>query len=349
MRPIVPVILSGGIGTRLWPLSTPAVPKQLAQLVGERSLLQATADRASRVRGTQDPVVVCGIAHRDAIAEQLADIGITPSRMIVEPIGRNTAPALAAAARLSDPESLLLVLPSDHLVTDQLAFARAVLAAAEVAADGHLVTFGVTPSRAETGYGYILEGEPLGDTPAHQIAAFVEKPDWATASKYVDHGGYSWNSGMFLFEGGRFLEELARHRPDILGAVDHTLAAGEAGDAPVVVLDRDRFAQVPAESIDYAVMEATKGGAMVPLEAGWSDVGSWTALWELGEKDDDGNVIAGPIHTIDTRSSYLRSDRTLAVIGLEDVIVVDTGDAVLVAHKDDAQRVKEIAERVNGD
>lgn len=344
MRPIVPVVLSGGIGTRLWPLSTPAVPKQLARLVGDRSLLQATADRASRVRGAVDPVIVCGVAHRAAIEQQLSDVGITPSRMVVEPVGRNTAPALAAAARLTDPEALLLVLPSDHLIADQLAFARAVLEAAELAEEGHLVTFGVTPDRAETGYGYILAGETIGDT-GRRIDAFVEKPDWATASRYVDHGGYVWNSGMFLFQGRRVLAELGRIRPDILAAVDRALAAGDT-DGTVVELDATRFAQVPAESIDYAVMETTEGGAMVPLDAGWSDVGSWTALWEIGEKDDAGNVIIGPVHTIDTGSSYLRSERTLAVIGLEDVIVVDTGDAVLVVHKDAAQRVKELADRL---
>lgn len=350
MHVLVPVILSGGVGTRLWPLSRRDKPKQLSRLTGERSLLQETALRASAVPGAGDPLIVCGQTHYQPIITQLDEIGQRPRTSILEPFGRNTAPAAAAAALSVDPDDLLLMLPSDHLITNVDAFVAATQIATEVAAAGSLVTFGITPDRPETGYGYIKQGDDLdGFAGAFQIDSFVEKPDRATAERYVASGVFSWNSGMFMFRAGTLLDELTKFNPAIVSQTGKALERGGEHDG-ATLLDEDAFGDCPSDSIDYAVMEHTDRGSMVPLDAGWSDIGSWAALWDVAAKDDAGNVTLGAVYTEDVTSSYIRTDdRLVAVIGLDDVIVVDTGDALLVANKAHAQKVKDMVSRLEAD
>lgn len=344
---MVPVILSGGAGTRLWPLSRRERPKQLIPLLGESSLLQRTARRAAAVDGAAAAVVVTGAAHHEVIGRQLADVGLAAARIVVEPVGRNTAPAAAAAALLADPGELLLVLPSDHLIRDVPAFTAAVARAARAAAQGYLVTFGVVPTRPETGFGYIERGADLGDG-ALEVRAFVEKPDRGIAESYLASGRHFWNSGMFLFRAGRYLEELELHAPDILEAVRG--AIGPEDGHGRVFLTAAEFGACRADSIDYAVMEPTGRAAMVPLDAGWHDVGSWEAVWELEDRDASGNAVSGSAYLEQVRRSLvLAGDRPVAVIGLDDVIVVDAGDAVLVCARDHAQAVREIVARLEAD
>lgn len=349
MPDLIPVILSGGAGTRLWPLSRRQVPKQLAALFDERSLLQGTAARAAAIPGAAEPVIVCGVEHVDAIRAQLAAIDITPRAVIAEPVGRNTAPAVAAAAHTVSAADTLIVLPADHLIRDTAAFVAAASAAVEVAGAGRLVTFGVTPHRPETGYGYLRHGDPIeGHAAARALAGFTEKPDPATAERYVTEG-LAWNSGMFVFRADRYLDELADMRPDIERAVAEVVAQSrQEGD--LIALDPERFAETPAESIDYAVMEHTTNGAVVPLDAGWTDIGSWHALWEISDRDADDNVVEGVSYTLDVSGSYVRAGgRPVVVIGLDDVVVVDTGDAVLVAARDRSQDVKEMVAEMDRD
>ena len=344
--PIVPVILSGGAGTRLWPLSRELYPKQLLPLAGPHTMIQETALRAAG-GAFGPPVVVCNEEHRFIIAEQLRAVGVVPRAILLEPAGRNTAPAAAAAARLLDAHETMMLLPSDHVVRDKAAFAAAVATAAKAVGADRLVTFGIDPEAPETGYGYIRRGAALpGIDGAFAVDRFVEKPDLATAQAYLAEGGWAWNSGMFLFRAGDFLAELAGFEPAIAAAAEAALAKA-ARDLDFVRLDRDAFAAAPSKSIDYAVMERTKRSAVVPARLGWSDVGAWNALWEIGTRDADGNVVEGDVIAADTTNSYLRSeDRLLATVGVDNLVVVATRDVVMVAAKDRAQEVKKIVDRL---
>lgn len=338
---MIPVILSGGSGTRLWPLSREAYPKQFLPLVDDDSMLQATWRRVAPLASAA-PLVVANEEHRFMVAEQLRQVGCTPAAILLEPVGRNTAPAIAVAAlqataRGDDP--LLLVLPSDHVITDADAFRQAVQMAATAAGEGKLVTFGIVPSGPETGYGYIRAASGQG---VRAVAQFVEKPDAATATDYVASGDYFWNSGMFLFRASVYLAELERHQPAMLAACRAALDAATR-DADFVRLDKTAFTACPSDSIDYAVMEKTTDAAVLPISVGWNDVGSWSALWDVAEQDGDGNAHHGDVLAQDCRNTLAwGSGRLLALLGLEDVVVVDTADAVLVAHKDRVQDVKGI-------
>jgi mannose-1-phosphate guanylyltransferase/mannose-6-phosphate isomerase len=340
---IVPVILSGGAGTRLWPISRVGNPKQLAVLTGTETLIQSTARRLEGLPDLADPIVVCNELHVEPIRRQLRDIGVAP-RFIVEPVGRNTAPAAAVAALAAGTDSLLLVLPSDHVIEDVPSLHRAIDVAAGLAEEGLLVTFGVVPDRPETGYGYIHRGDPLDG--AFGIAEFAEKPDEPTAESYIDDGGYLWNSGMFMFRSDVYLAALDEHAPALAGGLAAAITAAEV-EGDLLRLDGDTFAACPSDSIDYAVMEHVTNGAVVPLDAGWSDVGSWDALWEISEKDGHGNVVSGDALLEGVADSLIRAgDRLVAVLGLQDVVVVDVGDALLVTRKDRSQEVKTLVERL---
>jgi mannose-1-phosphate guanylyltransferase/mannose-6-phosphate isomerase len=345
-----PVVLCGGAGSRLWPMSRQLLPKQFLPLVSEKSLLQDTVLRAARVAGAAAPVVVSNHEHRFLVAEQLQEAGVKPGALILEPAGRNTAPAVTAAAlhlRAADPDGLMLVLASDHAITDIDAFAAAVAEAARIARLGHLVTFGLTPTAPATGYGYIELGDALpGSLQGFRIRRFVEKPDLATAREYVASGRFLWNSGMFVFPVRLYLEELARLRPDILAATEAAVQRA-ARDLDFLRLDAAAFTACPAQSVDYAVMEKTGKGAVVKAEMGWSDVGSWSALWDLAAKDAGGNVARGDVELQDTAGSYIRADsRLVYVLGMKDVLVVETDDAVLVADRSRAEGVKDAVERL---
>jgi mannose-1-phosphate guanylyltransferase/mannose-6-phosphate isomerase len=354
MTPLVPVILSGGAGTRLWPASREAHPKQFLPLAGDDSLLQRTWLRVAGVPGAAAPLVVGNEDHRFLIAEQLRAAGARPGpasrpSIVLEPVARNTAPAIAAAALVasadgSDP--LLLVLPSDHLIGDEPAFRAAIDAARVAADDGALVTFGIVPDAPETGFGYIKAAKGEG---VRAVDRFVEKPDAATARAYVDSGEYYWNSGMFLFRASRLIEELGATRPAILAAARAAVAAARR-DADFLRLDKDAFARSPSESIDYAVMEHTRRAAVVPMAARWSDVGSWSALWQVSERDADGNALQGDVLALGTRNTLAHAPRRLvALLGVEDLVVVDTEDALLVAHRDGVQQVKDIVAKLKAD
>ncbi len=349
LQPIVPVILSGGAGTRLWPLSRELYPKQLLPLAGEKSMI---AETALRVAGAPfgAPIIVCNEEHRFIIAEQLRAAGVAPRAIVLEPIGRNTAAAAAAAAALLAPGETMMLLPSDHVVRDTAAFAAAVAIARNVVAQGRLVTFGIDPEEPETGYGYIKRGAALPKIDgAYAVHRFVEKPDLATAKAYLAEGGWAWNSGMFLFDAATFLAELARFEPLI---AERAAAAAKAAtrDLDFVRLDKTAFAQSPSKSIDYAVMERTDLSAVVPARLGWSDVGAWNALWDLGPRDGDGNVLMGDVAVADTQNSYLRSEhRLLTAVGVHDLVVVATRDVVMVADRDRAQDVKKIVDRLKAE
>ena len=345
MTTLVPVILSGGAGTRLWPLSRELMPKQLLKLAGDRTLLQDTALRLGST-----PVVVCNHEHRFIVAEQLREIGMEPKALVIEPVGRNTAPAAAAAALMlaeSDPDSLMLLMPSDHLIADPDAFRRAVDVAIPLAQAGRLVTFGIRPTSPNTGYGYIKAGAEL--VGGHVVERFVEKPDLATAEAYVASGDYTWNSGIFLLPVGLFLSELEAFAPGILEGCRTALAKGHS-DMFFFRLDDQSFAAIKGQSIDYAVMEPSTKVAVVPVEMGWSDIGSWSALWQESPKDTDGNVIKGDVLMLNSSDCYVQSQGQLvAGIGLKDLVVVATDDAVLVAHKDHDQEVKAVVDALKRD
>lgn len=347
MNDILPVILSGGSGTRLWPLSRESYPKQFLPLTGDRTMLQATWLRVAAIAG-RAPLIVANEDHRFVAAEQLQQVGVKPQAILLEPMGRNTAPAIAAAAleaTRNGDDALLLVLPSDHVITKEKQFQDAVLVAAESARSGKLVTFGIVPTAPETGYGYIKASTGTGARP---VDRFVEKPDMATAQGYLASGEYFWNSGMFLFKASRYLEELAKHNPTILESTRKAWAAATR-DTDFVRLDKQAFNQVPSDSIDYAVMEKTGDAAVVPLEAGWSDVGSWTALREVSEQDTNGNAHHGDVIAIDCRNTFAYGDRLIAMIGLEDVVVVETNDAVLVGKSEYMQQVKDVVARLKAE
>ncbi len=336
----VPVILSGGAGTRLWPLSRELFPKQLHRLSSDLTLLQETAARVQA-----PPVVVCNHEHRFIVAEQLRTAGIEPRAVVIEPQGRNTAPAAAIAALLlerDDPDALMLVMPSDHLVRRPDAFRAAVAKAEAAAADGALVTFGIVPEEPNTGYGYIKRGGAVGEVFA--IDRFVEKPDLATAEGYVASGEYLWNSGIFLFPVRVWLAELERLAPDMVARCRAALDKGQR-DLFFFRLDDDEFAAIKGDSIDYAVMEKTDKAVVVPVDMGWSDIGSWSSLWAQSARDADGNALTGDVLAIDSHNSYLHGDgRLVAAIGLEDMVVVATDDAVLVAPKSRDQDVKAVVQ-----
>ena len=344
MAQLQPVLLSGGSGTRLWPLSREAYPKQFLPLAGDDTMVQATWRRVEALADLA-PIVVANEEHRFLVAEQLRQVGAPVPAILLEPVGRNTAPAIAAAAlqaMAGGADPLLLVLPSDHVVRDVAGFQRAVREASSAAEAGALVTFGVVPDAPETGFGYIQA--EAGDG-LRQVLRFVEKPDAATARSYLDAGGYYWNSGMFLFRASRYLEELARFRPDIVDAVRAAHAAARH-DGDFVRLDKDAFSACPSDSIDYAVMEKTADAMVLPVDIGWNDVGSWSALWDVAERDADGNAHHGDVIAVDSRNSYAYAQRLVALVGLDDIVVVETDDAVLVARKDKVQEVKQVVARL---
>lgn len=344
-----PVVLSGGSGTRLWPLSRQDRPKQFLALIGERSLYQESVLRAAGLPGMQAPITVCSEAHRFTVGEQLEVIGVQSGGILLEPAQRNTAPAIALAALHAvqhDPDATLLIMPADHLIESESDFHAAVAKAIVLADEGWLVTFGITPDYAETGYGYIRRGEPLGGA-GFQVERFVEKPDRDTAEQYLADGGYAWNSGMFLFRAQRYLDELAAHAPSILEAT-RKACAGAAADLDFIRVDEDAFAASPSDSIDYAVMEKTSRAAVVPVSCGWSDIGSWSSLWAVARRDASGNRTEGDVIAVDTRDSLVHASerRMVAAVGMDDVVIIDTADATLVAHKDRVQDVKEVVDRL---
>lgn len=344
---LTPVLLSGGVGSRLWPVSRETHPKQFLSLVGELSMLQETLARTSSLKASA-PLVVCNEEHRFMVAEQLRQIQIKPGALILEPQGRNTAPAVALAAIQavkSDPDAMLLVLPADHVIQNVDAFAEAVGRALPLAAEGRLMTFGVVPSSPETGYGYINCGASLGED-LFTLERFVEKPDAATARSYLDSGDYLWNSGMFLLRAADYLQELKKHAPGMLESCTGAMESAEV-DMDFVRPDGDLFASCPADSIDYAIMEKTDHGGVVSLDCGWSDVGAWSALWDVASRDSDGNAASGDVIMDNCSDSYFRSEsRLVAATGVENLVVVETADAVLVADRNQVQDVKRIVNRL---
>jgi mannose-1-phosphate guanylyltransferase/mannose-6-phosphate isomerase len=324
-------------------------PKPLLSLVSDKTLLQETAARLDEIPELGDAVYVCNEEHRFLVAEQVAQLGKTPSTIILEPLGRNTAPALTLAALYlvsKDPDAMMVVMPADHVMTQANQFVDAVSQASFHAGSGALVTFGVVPGGPETGYGYIKRGEKLEDDAAFSVAEFVEKPDLQTAERYVSAGDYYWNSGIFLMRADSWLNEIEQFRPDIKDACVQAMSQGKQ-DSDFFRVDQDVFSACPADSIDYAVMEKTDKAVVVPISAGWSDVGAWSALWDVCPRDDNGNVIQGDVFAEDTHNAFLVAQhRCLATVGLDDIIVVETADAVLVAHKDKAQDVKKIVDRL---
>lgn len=345
---ILPVILSGGSGTRLWPMSRSLYPKQLLPIAERVSMLQATAARTPASTGFAAPLVVAGEEHRFLVADQLAASRQEPAAIVLEPEGRNTAPAIALAAHWAarqDPDTPMLVMPSDHVISDVPAFHRALAAALPAARAGRLVTFGIQPRYAETGYGYIEIGQALDTAGVHAVARFVEKPDARTAQAYVEGGKHAWNGGIFLFTARSYLAALEAHAPEIASACAVAMAEAQT-DGCFVRPNRTAFLGSPNVSIDYAVMERTDAAAVVPVEMGWSDVGSWDALWAISAKDQDGNVLQGDVLAIDTATSLLRVENgpAIATVGVKDLVVVSTRDAVLVMPRERAQDVKKIVD-----
>lgn len=334
-----PVILSGGAGTRLWPLSVPDRPKQFLDLIGEPLFVQAL-QRLDGLEGVGDPVIVTGRDHLALVEEAIERANVAVHRILVEPTGRNTAPALIAAAMSLEPAEVMVVLPADHIISDRGAFLRAVFSAVDLAAQFEMVTFGVTPDRAETGYGYIEAGEAVGD--GRRVIRFKEKPDESDAHVMAFDGRHYWNSGMFVFRADALLEEARTHAPDLVDGVESAM-----GDTSrqVIVLGPD-FERVEAISIDHAVMEFTKKAVMIPIDVGWTDVGTWHSLWEASSRDASGNVIVGDVTAIEVTGSYLSSSgRRIAVVGVDDIVVVETPDTVLIVGRDSAQKVRDLVER----
>lgn len=350
-NPILPVIMAGGSGSRLWPLSRQLFPKQFLTLYGNNSMLQETALRLKGINH-KAPLVICNEEHRFSVAEQFRVKGIENSGIILEPFGRNTAPAIALAAieaMKGGDDPLLLVLAADHVIKNTKAFCQTISNAQSSAMLDKLVTFGIVPTAPETGYGYIKRGQEsdgAGEGNAFNVEQFVEKPNLATAQQYVDSKEYYWNSGMFMFKASIYLQELKKHQPEIYTACENAMSQTQS-DIDFVRIDQTAFEQCPDDSIDYAVMEKTAQAVVVPMDCNWSDVGSWSALWDIQEKDSDGNVAIGDTITIDTKNSYINADNKLvATIGLEDVVVVETKDAVLVADKSKVQQVKQVVEQL---
>ncbi|PCI70841.1 MAG: mannose-1-phosphate guanylyltransferase/mannose-6-phosphate isomerase [Piscirickettsiaceae bacterium] len=348
MKKISPVILSGGSGTRLWPLSRKSRPKQFLAIASDNTMFQDTVLRLDSPIVSENPMVICSDDHRFMVAEQLRELNMTPSAIVLEPIGRNTAPALTIAALMSNPDALLLVLPSDHIIKDKAAFHQALAIAQPLAGSGQIVTFGIVPTHAETGYGYI-EASKVGESAHYPISRFVEKPDADTAQQYVDAGNYFWNSGMFMFKASTLLAEMKRFRGDIVSACELALETS-VNDMDFTRLDTSSFKQCPSESIDYAVMEKTEHAVVVPLDAGWSDLGSWTSLWESGNKDDNNNIIKGDVLQKASTNCYIHAEhRLVTTLGLDNVIVVETADAVMIANPEHVQDVKALVDQLKAE
>ncbi len=346
---LIPVVLSGGSGTRLWPLSRSSFPKQLLNLISEKSMIQDTVSRLDSLN-VAPPIIVCNQQHRFIIAEQMAQIGVKNPTIILEPVAKNTAPAIVTAAiqaEKTDKDAVIVVLPSDHNIRDIDAFCKATATAAQEASKGSLVTFGITPVYPATGYGYIqVKKEELEKKGLAQLEKFVEKPNLETAEKYLASGNYLWNSGMFVFKASSLIEEVKNLDNSIFEASSAALEKA-VSDLDFIRLDKESFSKNPSISIDYAVMEKTKNGKVVPLNAGWSDVGSWSSLWDVSEKDQNGNVIKGNAVLEDVQNTFIYGkNRTLAAIGLKDLVIVDTKDAVLVADKSKSEDVKKIVDRL---
>jgi mannose-1-phosphate guanylyltransferase/mannose-6-phosphate isomerase len=348
MSRIYPVLLSGGTGSRLWPVSRSQMPKQLMPLLSDRSLLQETAQRLDGLDGIAPPLVIANSDHRFMIAAQLQELGITPTALVLEPVGRNTAAAAAVAANIVsdlDPEGIIILLPADHHIPDVEGFQQAALRGAAHADRGHIVTFGITPKFPETGYGYIKRGPALNDD-AFAVAQFCEKPDLARAEAFLAEGCYDWNSGIFMARADTLMEEMEAHCPDIL-AKCRSAVAGSYRDLDFLRLDDPAFKACPSAPIDTAVMERTSKAVVIPLDIGWSDVGSWNALWDLGEKDDAGNVISGDVIALDTEGTYIRGNgRLVTTLGVKNLVVVDTGDAVLIADKERVQDIRGVVAKL---
>ncbi|MDD1615520.1 MAG: mannose-1-phosphate guanylyltransferase [Methylococcaceae bacterium NSP1-2] len=342
---MIPVVLSGGSGTRLWPLSRGQYPKQFLPLVSEHTLLQDTLLRLSGIADLQAPLAVCNEDHRFMMAEQLREINAQPAAIILEPVGKNTAPAVAMAALTASEDDILLVLPADHVITNIEAFHDAIAHARILAEQGFLVTFGIVPTEPETGYGYI-QRDTIQQGVAFNVAAFVEKPDLATAQSYLQSGDYFWNSGMFVFKAACFLAELEKFNPMMLAVCREALNTAEV-DVDFVRVNKAIFSTCPSDSIDYAVMEKTDKAVVIPLDAGWNDIGSWSALWDVTHKDAYGNAISGDVLTLDTENSFIYAEHKLVtVIGVRDLVVVETKDALMIASKDKVQDVKHIVEQL---
>lgn len=339
------VIMAGGSGTRLWPLSRAGHPKQFLALDGKESMLQATMKRLDRLN-IESSVTICNEDHRFFVAEQLREIDrLGP--IILEPVSRNTAPAIALAALTANEDPLLLVLAADHVIKDETAFTRAVTEAIPLAEEGKLVTFGIVPDEPHMGYGYIKKGH--ADGAGFVVDKFVEKPSAEVAQDYLNSGQYVWNSGMFLFRASRYLEELQKFRPDIFDACKASTGDVKA-DLDFLRVDKERFFECPSDSIDYAVMEKTDAAVVVPMDAGWSDIGSWSSLWDISEKDESGNVSHGDVLLYETKNSIVRTDgRLVATVGVDDLVIVSTKDAVMVAHKDRVQDTKIIVQKLKDD
>ncbi|HFN5713417.1 TPA: mannose-1-phosphate guanylyltransferase/mannose-6-phosphate isomerase [Escherichia coli] len=342
---IIPIIMAGGSGTRLWPLSRSLYPKQFLSLINENSLLQETLKRLDGLN-CLPPVIVSNNEHRFIVAEQLRQFGVDDFQIILEPVGRNTAPAVARAALKSlelHGDHHMLVLAADHAIQDIEAFHAAVLAAEQESVDNKLVTFGIVPTKPETGYGYIKKGEQVKNS-VFKVNSFVEKPDLETAKNYLEQKCYLWNSGMFMFKASVYLDELKKFRPDILAACKESLSSAST-DLDFIRLNSDVFAECPDESIDYAVMEKTQDCVVIPLDADWSDIGSWTSLWEISEKDEHENVSHGDVINYNSRNNYIYSEGSLiSTVGVNNLIIVQTKDALLVAQQDNVQDIKKIVE-----
>lgn len=345
---IVPVILSGGSGSRLWPLSRKLYPKQFLALTGERSMFQQTLARLVRL-GASAPLILCNEEHRFLVSEQLAGVRVQADNILLEPFGRNTAPAVAMAALhllREGRDELMLVLPADHLLEDEAEFKRALEVATRAAEQGQLVLFGIRPNRPETGYGYIRAGSDAAADGHQPVAEFIEKPDAERAQRFLDSGEYFWNSGMFLFRASHFLEELQRYEPEIHEACVLSYERSRE-DLAFLRIDRDSFAACPDKSIDYAVMERTERARVVPLDSAWSDIGSWQALWESLDKDAHGNALRGDTLVEDSRNCLVQSnDKLVAVLGMDDTVVIETSDAVLVAPRSRSQQVRQLVEKL---
>ena len=343
---IVPVILSGGSGTRLWPLSRKQYPKQYLPLVGDNTMLQETILRLSGLDNLADPIIVCNADHRFLVAEQCQQIDIKNPTILLEPVGRNTAPAIAAAAMQSlkdSDDSILLVLSADHVIQNIDAFHQAINIANQQTQNGKLVTFGIVPTDTNTGYGYIKSSEENSNG-AYKVEEFVEKPDLKTAEFYLEQGNYLWNSGMFMFQAHTLINELKAHSPNIVKSVNHAVDNAKQ-DLDFIRLEKQAFESSPSDSIDYALMEKSNNVVVVPLDAQWNDVGTWSALYDIGKKDSQGNVIKGNVITQDTTNTYINADHHMvAVIGVDNLIIVDTPDATFIATQDNAQEVKSIVE-----
>ena len=345
MAEIKPVMMAGGSGTRLWPLSRAAHPKQFLSLHGDDTMLQATVKRLSGLN-IKSSVTICNEEHRFFVAEQLREIDKLGS-IILEPVGRNTAPAIALAALMSNEDDLLLVLAADHVIQNEAAFTKAVTDATPLAEAGNLVTFGIVADQPHTGYGYIKRGEELGV--GFVVDKFVEKPSIELAADYMASGDYYWNSGMFLFKASQYLSELSKLRPDIYEACKSSMAAVRK-DLDFIRVDSEAFECCPSESIDYAVMEKTENAVVVPMAAGWSDIGSWSSLWDISQKDGNGNATHGDVMLYEANNSYVRTDgKLVAAVGVDDLIIVSTKDVVMVARKDSVENIKIIAEKIKRD